>query len=85
MLRHVGYFCDGSMETDKSAKNNTKYFKVDISDYREATDAYDKIVIDIGYPTILVTNAGYVGGDTILNTTESKLKRTFGVNVLGVL
>ena len=47
--------------------------------------AYGKISSEIGHATILVANAGFLRGRKILDASEHDLRKTFEINVFGVL
>lgn len=54
----------------------------DISD-REAIYRTAKLVqVDVGNVTILINNAGYIYGDTLLQIPDDEIEKTFKVNIL---
>jgi len=63
----------------------THYIKCNISSSSETQDAAKAIASRYGPATMLVANAGVVNGQTLLDATEAGIKRTFDVNVLGML
>ena len=61
------------------------YVETDITNYDTVTASYNTIVSQIGHPSILVANAGYVQGRTLINASPEAIARTFAVNVLGAI
>jgi short-subunit dehydrogenase len=54
-------------------------------DVTRATDVYasaERVRHDLGQVTILVANAGYVSGRSLLTESDIDIERTFGVNSL---
>ena len=54
-------------------------------DVTRAADVYacaERVRCDLGQVTILVPNAGYVSGRSLLTESDSDIERTFGVNSL---
>ncbi|KAF8897816.1 retinal short-chain dehydrogenase/reductase [Infundibulicybe gibba] len=61
---------------------NITYYKCDVSKWEEVKAAADKIVEEIGHPTVLINNAGVVQGKLLLDLSEKDVQQTFGVNTL---
>jgi len=61
---------------------NIAYYKCDVSKWEEVEAVAEKIVKEIGHPTVLVNNAGIVHGKLLLDLTPDKIRQTFGVNTL---
>lgn len=66
----------------KAERNRAVAFTVDMSKKEEIYDAARKTKSQVGPVTILLNNAGIVSGDTILNTPDSRIIKTFEVNTL---
>lgn len=60
-------------------------FQTDVISSEDVDLAYGDIVATLGMPTILIANAGVYSSKTILDASDGDLRRTFDVNVLGVL
>jgi all-trans-retinol dehydrogenase (NAD+) len=63
----------------------TFYFKTNVASFEDVHFTCKNIVATLGLPTVLISNAGVLSGKTILDASEGDLRRTFDVNVLGVL
>ncbi|KAI5459133.1 hypothetical protein BGZ63DRAFT_360620 [Mariannaea sp. PMI_226] len=61
---------------------NTMFFKVDVTSPEAIHEAAEKIRQEVGYPTVLINNAGIVSGKTILDISHQQLKRMFDVNII---
>ncbi|KAL5530289.1 hypothetical protein ACEPAF_6546 [Sanghuangporus sanghuang] len=61
---------------------NITYYKCDVSKWEEVEVVSKKIIDEIGYPTVLINNAGVVQGKLFLDLTPDDVKQTFDVNVL---
>lgn len=58
------------------------YFHTDLGNYEAIKESAAQIKRQIGNPTVLVNNAGFARGKTILDTTENDLRLTFQVNAI---
>lgn len=58
------------------------YYHCDISDPASIAETADKIRSDIGFPSILINNAGITGSHTILETPSVFLDQIFATNIL---
>ncbi|KAK1228442.1 hypothetical protein PQX77_008505 [Marasmius sp. AFHP31] len=61
---------------------NITYYKCDVSKWEEVEAVKQKIVEELGQPTILVNNAGVVQGKLITDLTPQDINQTFGVNTI---
>jgi len=59
-----------------------KYYNCDLANPAQIHEAASAIAKDIGHPTIVVSNAGFARGNTILSTKETDLDLTFKINTL---
>merc|ERR1712126_543450 len=66
----------------KKEGNRAFSYTVDMSSRDDIYRAAEKTKEDVGPVTILVNNAGIVSGTTVLDTPDSKIVKTFEVNVL---
>lgn len=64
------------------APSNVRYFKCDITSPREIAAVAKDIRTKVGYPTVLINNAGVVRGKSILDSSEKDIRFTFDVNSL---
>jgi short-subunit dehydrogenase len=64
------------------APPNVHYFHCDLANPSAIKATAAEVQRHIGHPTILVNNAGFARGKTILNTTDSDLKLTFQINAI---
>ena len=62
------------------APPNVHYFHCDLASPDKIKNAADNIKRHFGNPTILINNAGFARGKTILTTTQSDLSLTFDIN-----
>jgi short-subunit dehydrogenase len=58
------------------------YFKCDLASPAEIRHTAAGIAQHVGSPTILINNAGFARGNTILSTSETDLRLTFQINTL---
>jgi short-subunit dehydrogenase len=65
--------------------HQTHYFKANVACPENVNSIYNEIVNTLGPPTILIANAGVFSGKTLINASNEDIRRTFDVNVLGVL
>ncbi|XP_033219886.1 estradiol 17-beta-dehydrogenase 11-like [Belonocnema kinseyi] len=54
----------------------------DISDRKCIYRNAKSVQVDVGNVTILINNAGYIYGDTLLKIPDDEIERTFNVNIL---
>jgi len=66
----------------KKEGNRAFSYTVDMSSKDDIYRTAEKTKEDVGPVTILVNNAGIVSGTTVLDTPDSKIVKTFEVNVL---
>ncbi|UJR27710.1 hypothetical protein I4U23_008987 [Adineta vaga] len=67
------------------SQNSSSRVRVYHVDVTRAVDVYacaERVRYDLGQVTILIANAGYVSGRTLLTESDSDIERTFGVNSL---
>lgn len=57
-------------------------YEVDVSSRDQVFAVAERIRAEVGEPTILINNAGLVVGKTLLELSESEIRRTFDVNTL---
>merc|ERR1719245_844754 len=57
-------------------------YRVDMSNREEIYEMASKVQKEVGDITILVNNAGIVSGSLLLETPDSKIARTFDVNIM---
>lgn len=62
--------------------SNVHYFKCDITNPREIAAVAKEIRSKVGYPTVLINNAGVARGKSILDSSEKDVRFTFDVNTL---
>lgn len=67
---------------DVKSNDLLTYFRCDISSPAAIAETADRIRHDIGFPSILVNNAGITGSHTILKTPSEFLGRIFDTNIL---
>ncbi|MCX2740279.1 SDR family oxidoreductase [Pontibacter anaerobius] len=60
-------------------------FEVNVSDQVQVEQAAQKVLRQVGTPTILFNNAGIVVGKPFVEHTYQDIKRTLDVNILGVM
>ncbi|KAF8138370.1 retinal short-chain dehydrogenase reductase [Boletus edulis] len=59
---------------------NITYYKCNVSKWEEVEAISKKVIEEVGYPTMLVNNAGVVQGKLILDLSPQDIYQTFGVN-----
>ncbi|PFH51298.1 hypothetical protein AMATHDRAFT_75026 [Amanita thiersii Skay4041] len=59
------------------------FYKCDVSNWESVKKAAEKVVSEVGHPTIIVNNAGVVQGKLLVDLTPEDINQTFGVNTLG--
>ncbi|XP_012282893.1 short-chain dehydrogenase/reductase family 16C member 6 [Orussus abietinus] len=57
-------------------------YHCDITDKEEVYQAAKNVKIEVGNITLLINNAGYVYGRTLLELPDKEIERTFKVNIL---
>ncbi|KAJ3769956.1 retinal short-chain dehydrogenase reductase [Lentinula raphanica] len=63
-----------------SENHNIIYYKCDVSKWDQVEAVAQKIVEEIGHPTVLVNNAGVVQGKLITDLSAADVQQTLGVN-----
>jgi NAD(P)-dependent dehydrogenase (short-subunit alcohol dehydrogenase family) len=63
-----------SLECSASPDNIT-YYKCDVSSSSEVAKVSQKIISEIGHPTVLVNNAGVVQGKLILDLNKEDVEQ----------
>jgi NAD(P)-dependent dehydrogenase (short-subunit alcohol dehydrogenase family) len=61
---------------------NIAYYKCDVSKWEEVEKVSQKIIEEIGQPTILINNAGVVQGKLVVDLSAEDIQQTFGTNTL---
>lgn len=61
-----------------------RLYKCDITSPEAVAKAAERIVREVGQPTILINNAGIMNADPILSLPRAKLQRIFEINVLSL-
>ncbi|KAK4981904.1 hypothetical protein LTR66_009620, partial [Elasticomyces elasticus] len=69
------------IESDHGVK--VRYYKTDVTNRQQVTDAVAKIEEEVGEIDINVNAAGVVKDEPFLTTTDRNLEFTFGVNFIG--
>ncbi|KAK4986994.1 hypothetical protein LTR50_004946 [Elasticomyces elasticus] len=69
------------IESDHGVK--VRYYKTDVTNRQQVTDAVAKIEEEVGEIDINVNAAGVVKDEPFLTTTDRNLELTFGVNFIG--
>lgn len=67
---------------DLATNDLLTYYHCDISKPSSIAETADKIRSDIGFPSILINNAGITGSHTILKTPNAFLDQIFATNIL---
>lgn len=80
-MRHLRPVFFANKNTFSSA-SNVHYFKCDITSPKELAAVAKEIRAKVGYPTVLINNAGVARGKSILDATEKDVRFTFDVNTL---
>jgi short-subunit dehydrogenase len=58
------------------------YFQCDLASAAKIKSVASEVAQQIGAPTVLINNAGFARGASILDTTESELNLTFQINTM---
>lgn len=66
------------------ANPRVSYYRCDVTSSESVAEAADAVRREIGHPSILINNAGIAQPSSILKTTESFLRRIFGVNLMSM-
>lgn len=69
---------------DLRANPRVSYFYCDITSSEIVAEAADAVRREVGHPTILINNAGIAQSAPILKTSESFLRKIFGVNLMSM-
>ncbi|KAF3008390.1 hypothetical protein E8E13_000330 [Curvularia kusanoi] len=69
---------------DLQADPRVSYFYCDVTSSEAVAEAADAIRREIGHPSILINNAGIAQSTPILKTSESFLRKIFGVNLMSM-
>ncbi|KAJ3069617.1 hypothetical protein HDU98_007311, partial [Podochytrium sp. JEL0797] len=59
------------------------FFKCDVSEYKNVEEAGKRIMAEIGIPTILINNAGILGGKKFVDLDPQVIQSIIQVNLLG--
>jgi len=59
---------------------NIAYYKCDVSRWEEVEAVSQRIITEVGEPTILINNAGVVQGKLVIDLSVEDVQQTFGVN-----
>ncbi|CAF1582375.1 unnamed protein product [Rotaria magnacalcarata] len=82
---------DGNRETqqlclsalhNKHSSSRVRIYHVDVTRSTEVYACAEKIRHDLGQVTVLVANAGFVSGRSLVNESDVDIERTFNVNSL---
>jgi short-subunit dehydrogenase len=65
-----------------AAASRVHHFYCDIRSPENLAAAAEKITSQVGYPSVIINNAGVVRGKTILDATPADVRFTFDVNAL---
>ncbi|KAF5694911.1 short-chain dehydrogenase reductase [Fusarium denticulatum] len=66
----------------KKLAANTYFYKIDLTDSEAMLSVADQIRENHGNPTVLINNAGFAEITSILDSSESYLRKLFDVNLL---
>ncbi|CAF1311878.1 unnamed protein product [Adineta ricciae] len=66
----------------QNSSSRVRVYHVDVTRAADVYDCAKRVSYDLGQVTILVPNAGYVSGRSLLTESDSDIERTFGVNSL---
>lgn len=67
---------------ERKSSGCVRIYHVDVTRSTEITAAAEKVRQEIGQVTILVANAGFVSGRSLLTESETDIERTFAVNAI---
>lgn len=68
--------------TNDTVPPNVHYFHCDLGSFEAIKETAAQVKQHVGHPTVLINNAGFARGKTILETTENDLRLTFQVNAI---
>jgi len=63
-------------------REGVRYYRCDVGDYEQVESAWNKVVGELGKPTILINNAAVVNARPFLDQTWENVEETFRVNTL---
>jgi hypothetical protein len=63
------------VEETKYEDNSVEYYKCDVGNATEVKAVCDRLVEEVGIPTILINNAGVMNGKSILDLSDDELNR----------
>ena len=69
---------------DLQANPQVSYYYCDVTSSESVAEAADAVRRGLGHPSILINNAGIAQSTPILKTSESYLRRIFGVNLMSM-
>lgn len=64
----------------QNSSSRVRIYHVDVTRSNDVYACAERVRCDLGQITILVTNAGYVSGRSLLAESDADIERTFGVN-----
>ncbi|KIL70262.1 hypothetical protein M378DRAFT_183815 [Amanita muscaria Koide BX008] len=70
------------MEPVVSENHSISFYKCDVSSWDEVKAVAERVIEEIGQPTIIVNNAGVVQGKLLLDLKPEDINQTFGANTL---
>ncbi|KAI1112117.1 NAD(P)-binding protein [Nemania sp. NC0429] len=79
---HVAVLDIQDMPKSMEDNSHIHFFKCDVTSSKSVAEAADAVRREIGHPSILINNAGITSPMTILNMSESYLRKIFGVNTI---
>ncbi|MCJ1338695.1 hypothetical protein MMC09_003984 [Bachmanniomyces sp. S44760] len=66
--------------TYETPNSNVRFFHCDVTSFASIATSATEIRNTLGFPTVLVNNAGIVYAEPILTASESSIRKTFAVN-----
>jgi hypothetical protein len=63
------------VEEMKDEEDGVEYYKCDVGNPTEVRAVCEKLVEEVGVPTILINNAGVMNGKSILDLSDDELKQ----------
>ncbi|CAF0748371.1 unnamed protein product [Rotaria sordida] len=66
----------------RNSSSRVRIYRVDVTRSADIYACAEKVRYDLGQVTILVANAGFVSGRSLLNESDVDIERTFSVNSL---
>jgi NAD(P)-dependent dehydrogenase (short-subunit alcohol dehydrogenase family) len=61
-----------------------RFYRCDVTSQSSVSEVGDAVRKDFGHPTIVINNAGVANPAPIMKSTEAGLRRSFGVNCIGL-